>query len=57
MLPSLNEGMPYTLLEAMACGKAVIGSDISGINDVIVHGKTGLLVPPKDTQALASAIL
>ncbi len=57
VLPSLQEGMPYVLLEAMACGKAVIGSDISGINDVITHEVNGLLVPPRNAKALNDAIL
>jgi glycosyltransferase involved in cell wall biosynthesis len=56
VLPSLNEGMPYVLLEAMACGKSVIGSDISGINDVITHGRNGLLVPPRNPVAFADAV-
>ena len=57
ILPSLNEGMPYTLLEAMACGKTVIGTNISGIRDIITHGHNGILVPPRDPEALANAIL
>jgi glycosyltransferase involved in cell wall biosynthesis len=57
VLPSLREGMPYALLEAMSCGKAVVGSDIPGINDVITHGINGILVPPKDSKALADAII
>jgi glycosyltransferase involved in cell wall biosynthesis len=57
VLPSLREGMPYVLLEAMACGKAVVGSDIPGINDVITHMKNGILVPPRDSQSLAQAVL
>jgi len=57
VLPSLKEGMPYVLLEAMACGKPVIGSNISGIKDIITHGKNGILVPPRDPEALANAIL
>ena len=57
VLPSLKEGMPYALLEAMACGKAVIGSDISGINGVITHETNGIIVPPRDPEALANAIM
>jgi glycosyltransferase involved in cell wall biosynthesis len=56
VLPSLNEGMPYVLLEAMACGKPVIGSDIPGINNVVTHGRNGLLVPSRNPVALADAI-
>lgn len=57
VLPSLKEGMPYALLEAMACGKAVIGSNIPGINDVITHGMNGILITPRDPKALADAII
>jgi len=57
VIPSLKEGMPNTLLESLACGKPVIGSDISGINDIVTHGQNGLLVPPRNPEALANAIL
>ncbi len=57
VLPSLYEGMPYVLLEAMACGTPVVGTDISGITDVINHLQTGLIVPPKNPEALADAII
>jgi glycosyltransferase involved in cell wall biosynthesis len=57
VLPSLYEGMPYVLLEAMACGKPVIGTNISGINDIICNRYNGLIVPPKDSHRLSMAIL
>lgn len=57
VLPSLKEGMPRALLETMACGTAVIGSNVSGIKDIIRHEQTGILVPPKDPVALSDAIL
>lgn len=56
VLPSLKEGMPFVLLEAMACGKAVVCSDISGINDVVVNNDNGILVPAKNPRALSDAI-
>lgn len=57
VLPSLNEGMGRVLLEAQAMGKPVIGSSVGGIPEVIREGETGLVVPPKDPEALAKAIL
>jgi glycosyltransferase involved in cell wall biosynthesis len=50
------EGMPLALIEAMACGCACIGTDVVGVREVLEHGKTGLLVPEGDAQALAQAI-
>lgn len=46
ILPSRYEGHPKALIEAMACGAAVIGTDVVGTQDVIQHEKTGLLCPP-----------
>ena len=57
VLPSYaNEGIPQALLQAMACGLPVIGSRVGGIPEIIVENETGLIIPPKDITALASAI-
>lgn len=57
VFPSVKEGLPISVLEAMASGAPVIGSDISGIRDLIIHRKNGILIPPRNPQALADAIL
>jgi len=51
-----QDGLPVTLLEAMALGCAVVASDIPGIDAAVVHGESGILVPPGDAQALAAAV-
>ncbi|PAX60062.1 glycosyltransferase family 4 protein [Brunnivagina elsteri] len=56
-LPSKHEGFPYSLLEAAAAGKPLIGTDIPGVRCAIVHNQTGLLVPFDDEEALANAII
>lgn len=56
VLPSLSEGLPRALLEAMSCGKPVVASDIPGVRSVVKHQSNGLLVPPANPQALAEAI-
>ena len=56
VLPSYREGLPKVLLEAAACGKAVIATDVPGCREVVQHQKTGLLVPARDSVALADAI-
>ncbi len=56
VLPSLNEGMGRVLVEAMALGKPIVASNAGGIPDLITHGKTGFLVPPKNSKELAKYI-
>ena len=57
ILPSLWEGLPMALIEAMASGLPVIATRVSGTNQVMVHGKTGLLVEPGDVKELERAML
>ena len=57
VLPSsYGEGIPKVLIEAAACGRAVVTTDIPGGREAIEPGKSGLLVPPRDADALADAI-
>jgi glycosyltransferase involved in cell wall biosynthesis len=56
-LSSRNEGTPVAAIEAMASGKAVIATAAGGTPDVVADGGTGLLVPPGDVEALASAMI
>ncbi|HEU5102196.1 MAG TPA: glycosyltransferase [Roseiflexaceae bacterium] len=56
VLPSLFEGLPLSILEAMVAGKPVITSAIGGTDEVVIHEQTGLLVPPGEPIALARAI-
>ena len=55
-LPSYREGLPKSLVEAAACGRAVVTTDVPGCRDAIIPGVTGVLVPVKDAAALADAI-
>jgi glycosyltransferase involved in cell wall biosynthesis len=57
VLPSHREGFPKTLIEAAACGRAVITTDVPGCRDAIAPGESGLLVPASDPQALAAAMI
>jgi len=56
-LPSYREGLPRVLLEAAACGRSIITTDVPGCHDVIRHRENGLLVAPRNPSALAAAIL
>jgi glycosyltransferase involved in cell wall biosynthesis len=56
VMPSLWEGMPYAIVEAMAVGVPVVGSDIPGIADIVRPQETGRLAPPGDHEALAQTI-
>ena len=56
VLPSLKEGLPYTLLEAASAGLPLISTRVGGIPEIIEDGKNGLLVSPKNPDALAEAI-
>jgi glycosyltransferase involved in cell wall biosynthesis len=57
VMPSLKEGLGLALMEAMASGLAVIGSDTGGIRSLIQNNYNGLLVKPTDTVGLASTIV
>jgi len=54
--PSLSEGMPNAVLEAMAASRPVVASSVGGIPELIVDGESGILVPPSDPHALAAAV-
>jgi glycosyltransferase involved in cell wall biosynthesis len=56
ILPSLFEGMPNAVMEAMACGAAVVATDVNGVRELLGDQGTGLIIPPRDPAALAKAI-
>jgi glycosyltransferase involved in cell wall biosynthesis len=56
LLPSYSEGLPYSLLEAMAAGVVPVVTPVGAIPDVVTDGEHGLLVPPRDAEAIAQAI-
>ncbi len=55
-LPSYREGMPKFLLEAASAGLPIVTTDVPGCREVVINGENGLLVPPRNTEALANAI-
>lgn len=55
MLSSISEGFPFTLIEAMSCGRCTVSTDVGGVREAV--GETGLVVPPRDPRAMAAAAL
>jgi len=55
-LPSYREGLPKALLEAASSGKPIVATDVPGCREIVLPGVNGLLVPPRDSRALAIAI-
>jgi glycosyltransferase involved in cell wall biosynthesis len=55
-LPSFMEGCPNVVLEALATGRPVVSTRVGGIPEIVREGETGLLVPPRDPEALAGAL-
>lgn len=55
-LPSYREGLPKVLIEAAACGRPIVATDVPGCREIVRHNENGLLVPAKDPQALAAAL-
>jgi len=56
ILPSLRDGLPNTLLEAMACGRPVVASAVGGMLDVLTDGEDGIMLPPADDSAWVEAL-
>lgn len=56
ILPSVKEGFPYTILEAMAAGLPIVATRVGGVPEIITEDENGFLVPPADSQALAEKI-
>ncbi|MFJ8076572.1 GT4 family glycosyltransferase PelF [Streptomyces sp. NPDC096176] len=55
MLSSISEGFPFTLIEAMSCGRATVSTDVGGVREAV--GGCGLVVPPREPEAMARAAL
>ena len=57
VIASVTEGFSFAIVEAMAMGKAIVATDVGGPKEILKDGETGLLVPPKDSRALAQKII
>ncbi|MBN2409486.1 MAG: glycosyltransferase family 4 protein [Candidatus Aminicenantes bacterium] len=57
VLPSLWEGLPFVLVEAAALGRPIVATAVDGVPEILEDGRTGLLVPPGDPEALAGAVI
>lgn len=56
-LCSLWEGLGFSLMEGMALGKPLVGTDVTGINEIVIHNRNGLLVPARSPDKLAGALV
>jgi glycosyltransferase involved in cell wall biosynthesis len=56
-MPSLWEGLPLALLEAMSAGLPIVATSVEGVDAVITNGENGYLIPPKDVDALSLALI
>jgi glycosyltransferase involved in cell wall biosynthesis len=54
--PSLSEGLPTVVLEAMACGVPVVATDCGGVREAVTDGVEGIVVPPRDPRRMAGAL-
>src|SRR5262249_7479366 len=57
VVPSVYDNSPYTCLEAMACGRPVVGTSGGGTKEYVTDGECGTIVPPRDSEALRDAII
>jgi len=56
VIPSQSEGLPLAALEALAAGRPIVATAVRGLRDLLDDGRTALLVPPGDPEALAAAV-
>lgn len=56
VLPSISEGLPLAAVEALATARPIVATEVGGTSEVVLNGETGLLIPPRDPAALATAM-